>query len=164
MAIMPLLPLPPPPILLASMIFCALLAGALRAILCCSRVISRWKRPGPVPVRQSARMNRYLTLRPVRSTVPASCGAVDASAVVNESEAEQLQPYGVPTLVITQGAAGAAGSRWPAPVLRLPPPRPPNTTGAGDAFLAVMLASALRRGVAPDALALAHASRAAAIT
>ncbi|SUQ58668.1 ribokinase [Raoultella terrigena] len=39
-----------------------------------------------------------------------------------------------------------------------------DTTGAGDTFLAVMLASALRRGVAPDALALAHASRAAAIT
>ncbi|WP_258960695.1 PfkB family carbohydrate kinase, partial [Klebsiella pneumoniae] len=28
-------------------------------------------------------------------------------AVVNESEAELLQPYGVKTLVITQGAAGA---------------------------------------------------------
>ncbi|MDP0902274.1 ribokinase, partial [Klebsiella pneumoniae] len=28
-------------------------------------------------------------------------------AVVNESEAELLQPYGVITLVITQGAAGA---------------------------------------------------------
>ncbi|PLO23901.1 ribokinase, partial [Klebsiella pneumoniae] len=39
-----------------------------------------------------------------------------------------------------------------------------DTTGAGDTFLAVMLASALLRGVAPDALALAHASRAAAIT
>ncbi|HIH6602345.1 TPA: PfkB family carbohydrate kinase, partial [Klebsiella michiganensis] len=39
-----------------------------------------------------------------------------------------------------------------------------DTTGAGDTFLAVMLASAILRGVAPDALALAHASRAAAIT
>lgn len=35
---------------------------------------------------------------------------------------------------------------------------------ARAAVLAVMLASALLRGVAPDALALAHASRAAAIT
>ena len=67
-------------------------------------------------------------------------------AVVNESEAELLQPYGVKTLVITQGAEAL------------------DTTGAGDTFLAVMLASALLRGVAPDALALAHASRAAAIT
>ncbi|EKQ6539234.1 ribokinase, partial [Klebsiella michiganensis] len=39
-----------------------------------------------------------------------------------------------------------------------------DTTGAGDTFLAVMLASAILRGIAPDALALAHASRAAAIT
>ncbi len=39
-------------------------------------------------------------------------------AVVNESEAELLQPYGVKTLVITQGAAGApAGPGGPASVL-----------------------------------------------
>ncbi|MGE0970877.1 PfkB family carbohydrate kinase [Klebsiella sp. WOUb02] len=86
-------------------------------------------------------------------------------AVVNESEAEQLQPYGVPTLVITQGAAGAwlvrAGQRRFSPAAAV---EALDTTGAGDTFLAVMLASALRRGVAPDGLALAHASRAAAIT
>ncbi|WP_404684669.1 PfkB family carbohydrate kinase [Raoultella terrigena] len=86
-------------------------------------------------------------------------------AVVNESEAEQLQPYGVPTLVITQGAAGAwlvrDGQRRFSPAAAA---EALDTTGAGDTFLAVMLASALRRGVAPDALALAHASRAAAIT
>nr|VUD35372.1 ribokinase [Raoultella sp. NCTC 9187] len=84
---------------------------------------------------------------------------------MNESEAEQLQPYGVPTLVITQGAAGAwlvrDGQRRFSPAAAA---EALDTTGAGDTFLAVMLASALRRGVAPDALALAHASRAAAIT
>ncbi len=86
-------------------------------------------------------------------------------AVVNESEAELLQPYGVKSLVITQGAAGAwlvqEGQRQFCPAV---PAEALDTTGAGDTFLAVMLASALLRGVAPDALALAHASRAAAIT
>ncbi len=85
--------------------------------------------------------------------------------MVNESEAELLQPYGVKTLVITQGAAGAwlvqEGQRQFCPAV---PAEALDTTGAGDTFLAVMLASALLRGVAPDALALAHASRAAAIT
>ncbi len=86
-------------------------------------------------------------------------------AVVNESEAELLQPYGVKTLVITEGAAGAwlvqKGQRHFCPAVRT---EVLDTTGAGDTFLAVMLASALLRGVAPDDLALAHASRAAAIT
>ncbi|CAI2036861.1 Ribokinase [Serratia ficaria] len=86
-------------------------------------------------------------------------------AVVNESEAELLQPYGVKTLVITRGAAGAwllrEGQRQFCSAL---PVEALDTTGAGDTFLAVMLASALLRGVAPDGLALAHASRAAAIT
>ncbi|EFE97977.1 PfkB family carbohydrate kinase [Serratia odorifera] len=86
-------------------------------------------------------------------------------AVVNESEAELLQPYGVKTLVITQGAAGAwlirDGLRHFCPATSV---EALDTTGAGDTFLAVMLASALLRGVEPDDLALAHASRAAAIT
>ena len=86
-------------------------------------------------------------------------------AVVNESEAEHLNPYGVKTLVVTQGAAGAwlvqAGQRQFCPAV---PTEALDTTGAGDTFLAVMLASAILRGVEPDALALAHASRAAAIT
>lgn len=63
------------------------------------------------------------------------------------------------------GAAGAwlvqEGLRQFCPAV---PAEALDTTGAGDTFLAVMLASALLRGVAPDALALAHASRAAAIT
>ncbi|MBJ9999657.1 ribokinase [Erwinia sp. S38] len=86
-------------------------------------------------------------------------------AVVNESEAAELQPHGVTTLVITQGAAGAwlvsEGQRRFCPAVAA---EAVDTTGAGDTFLAVMLASALLRGVAPDTLALTHASRAAAIT
>ena len=64
-----------------------------------------------------------------------------------------------------EGAAGAwllqEGQRRFCPAV---PAEALDTTGAGDTFLAVMLASALLRDVAPDALALAHASRAAAIT
>lgn len=86
-------------------------------------------------------------------------------AVVNESEAELLQPEGVKTLIITQGATGAwlvrDGQRQFCPAT---PAEALDTTGAGDTFLAVMLASALLRGVQPDTLALDHASRAAAIT
>lgn len=85
-------------------------------------------------------------------------------AVVNESEAELLQPYGVKTLVITRAPLARlvqAGQRQFCPAV---PAEALDTTGAGDTFLAVMLASALLRGVAPDDLALAHASRAAAIT
>ncbi|MEB5974276.1 PfkB family carbohydrate kinase [Pantoea dispersa] len=86
-------------------------------------------------------------------------------AVVNQPEADLLQPAGVNTLVITQGAAGALLMRGNQRVFC-----PANTvaavdtTGAGDTFLAVLLASALLRGVAPDRLALQHASAAAAIT
>ena len=86
-------------------------------------------------------------------------------AVVNQPEADLLQPAGVNTLVITQGAAGALLMRGNQRVFC-----PANTvaavdtTGAGDTFLAVLLASSLLRGVAPDLLALQHASAAAAIT
>lgn len=86
-------------------------------------------------------------------------------AVVNQLEAELLRPAGVNHLVITQGAQGA----WlitdsdkcfsPASTVRAV-----DSTGAGDTFLGVMLASALLRGVPPDELALRHASLAAAIT
>ncbi|ROR13736.1 PfkB family carbohydrate kinase [Erwinia sp. JUb26] len=86
-------------------------------------------------------------------------------AVVNESEAAELQPQGLKTLVITEGAAGAwlvsEDQRRFCPAVAA---EAVDTTGAGDTFLAVMLASALLRGVLPDPLALAHASRAAAIT
>lgn len=86
-------------------------------------------------------------------------------AVVNQLEADLLKPAGVKILVVTQGAAGAwlfSGSRRQfCPAM---PVQATDTTGAGDTFLAVMLASALLRGVEPDRLALQHASAAAAIT
>lgn len=86
-------------------------------------------------------------------------------AVVNQHEADLLHPTDVHTRVVTQGASGAElfqrGQRifCPAtPVLAV------DSTGAGDTFLAVLLASTLLRGVEPDPLALHHASAAAAIT
>lgn len=86
-------------------------------------------------------------------------------AVVNQSEAEQLRPDGVPTVVVTKGAEGAwlyhGNQHQFCPAIRA---QALDTTGAGDTFLAVMLASALLRGVLPDRLALTHASKAAAMT
>ncbi|EJL88459.1 PfkB family carbohydrate kinase [Pantoea sp. GM01] len=86
-------------------------------------------------------------------------------AVVNQLEADLLQPAGINTLVITQGAAGVwlitDAQRLFCPAT---PVQAVDSTGAGDTFLAVLLASSLLRGVQPDALALRHASQAAAIT
>lgn len=101
---------------------------------------------------------------PVHAGFSACWPLVDI-AVVNQHEARQLHPEAVKTLVVTHGSAGVwliQGDRrefCPAtPVEAL------DTTGAGDTFLAVMLASALRRQVQIDKLALTHASQAAAIT
>lgn len=86
-------------------------------------------------------------------------------AVVNQLEEEVLTPTGVNTLVMTQGAQGAwlitDSTRCFCPAATV---QAVDSTGAGDTFLAVLLASALLRGVEPDALALQHASQAAAIT
>ena len=86
-------------------------------------------------------------------------------AVVNQHEAELLHPTGVNTLVITQGAAGAEIFRQNQQLFcPAMPVQAVDSTGAGDTFLAVLLASALLRNVEPDVLALQQASAAAAIT
>lgn len=86
-------------------------------------------------------------------------------AVLNQHEAALLKPEGVKTLVVTHGSQGA--------LLKTPdneafcpaiPVSAVDSTGAGDTFLAVMLASALLRHTEIDKLALTHASQAAAIT
>lgn len=86
-------------------------------------------------------------------------------AVMNQTEAAQLQPEGVKTLVITHGSRGVwlttAEQQLHCPA---EPVQAVDSTGAGDTFLAVMLASALLRQLPIDKLALTHASRAAAIT
>ena len=93
------------------------------------------------------------------------------SAFVNEGEAEALGGVeamlsaGVTDVVLTLGGKGAALIRQaeradvsaePCTVL--------DTTGAGDCFMAVALASAALRNGSLDARALGHAARAAAYT
>ncbi len=79
--------------------------------------------------------------------------------------AQRLLNDGVGTLVMTRGGDGALlfvnGQRHH---VAAAPCRVVDTTGAGDTFLAVMLASSLRRGVPVDTVALRHAVAAAAIT
>lgn len=88
-------------------------------------------------------------------------------AVVNQGEAALLAPVLPPhaSLITTLGAAGARLQRdqqcWQVAAVTA---EVIDTTGAGDTFLAVMLASSLLRQTPPDALALRHATEAAAIT
>ncbi|MFD0982623.1 PfkB family carbohydrate kinase [Tropicimonas aquimaris] len=93
------------------------------------------------------------------------------SAFVNEGEAEALGGVeailaaGVTDVVLTLGGQGAALIRQDG---RIDVPAEPctvvDTTGAGDCFMAVALASAALRGCPLDARALGHAARAAAHT
>lgn len=79
---------------------------------------------------------------------------------------------GVPTVVITLGAAGAFVShddpaRWGdvRAAYRVPAARvqPRDTTGAGDAFSGSLAAALAQRGEAPFATAIAHATRVAGL-
>ncbi|WP_232829487.1 PfkB family carbohydrate kinase, partial [Tropicimonas sp. IMCC34043] len=90
---------------------------------------------------------------------------------LNAGEAEltggtaRLRQAGVAQVVLTRGPQGAvlvdaAGTTEVAAV----PADPVDTTGAGDCFLGVALASAGLRGVPLDARALRHAAAAAALT
>lgn len=101
---------------------------------------------------------------PVKAAFAELWSLVDI-AVLNQHEAALLKPEGVKTLVVTHGSQGA--------LLKTPdneafcpaiPVTAVDSTGAGDTFLAVMLASALLRHTEIDKLALTHASQAAAIT
>lgn len=90
---------------------------------------------------------------------------------VNEGEAADLggsaeiMRAGVAAIVVTLGARGAkllgTGGAVEVPAQ---PCAVVDTTGAGDCFMAVALASAALRGVALDARALRHAAQAAAWT
>lgn len=93
------------------------------------------------------------------------------TAFVNEGEAEALGgtdallAAGAGEVVLTLGGQGAAliraGTRVDVPAQ---PVSVVDTTGAGDCFMAVALASAALRGVTLDGWALAHATAAAAHT
>ncbi len=115
-----------------------------------------------------ARRKKMVTVfnpSPVKSAFSDLWPLVDI-AVVNEHEAQLLSPDPAITRVVeTRGPQGAR-LRYQQQSFHVDavPTTVIDTTGAGDTFLAVMLASALLRGTYPDALALLHASRAAALT
>lgn len=95
----------------------------------------------------------------------AACWSLVDIAVANQHEAQQLQPDAVNTVVTTLGSAGVWLTQGDQRIFcPAHPADAVDTTGAGDTFLAVMLASAILREGDIDALALAHASQAAALT
>jgi ribokinase len=107
---------------------------------------------------------------PLRTFLGALWPLVDI-VCLNRGEAEALggtdalRAAGVGTVVLTLGAAGSVLLRRGEDV-RVPAHPGPviDPTGAGDSFLAAALASAARRGVPLDALALSHGARAATLT
>lgn len=115
-------------------------------------------------------MRTALNPSPMQPFAGALLGLVD-TVFVNEGEADLLG--GVAAIlaakagevVLTRGGRGAALCR---PDITAEVPAHPcevvDTTGAGDCFMAVSLASAALRGVPLDPRALRHAARAAAHT
>lgn len=82
-----------------------------------------------------------------------------------EDAARKLLSTGVREVVLTFGGDGAMLATG-AGIIRVPaaPCDVVDTTGAGDTFMAVALASAALRGTGLDRAAIEHATRAAAIT
>ncbi|MGP9804871.1 PfkB family carbohydrate kinase [Paracoccus sp. NSM] len=115
-------------------------------------------------------MRTALNPSPLQDYVRVLWPLVDC-AFVNEDEAallggaEALRDQGVSQVVLTLGARGAVllrgGDRIEVPAQ---PCEVVDTTGAGDCFMAVALASSALRGVALDARALRHAAAASAWT
>lgn len=91
--------------------------------------------------------------------------ALALTGASGEAAAAVLHARGVRDVVLTLGAEGALLSGGGAP-LRVPavPTNAVDTTGAGDTFMGVALASAFLRSTRLDELALIHAARASALT
>ena len=131
--------------------------------------------------------NLVIALNP-SPLVPWLADAISRVQIVfaNEAEAEELTgecgdaavrallASGAEQVIVTRGAAGSVlGTRhgfndmhgdFRLVTVAAEPIEVVDTTGAGDTFMAVALASAARRGVSIDEIALLHAARAAAIT
>jgi ribokinase len=114
---------------------------------------------------------------PLRPSFPALWPLVDIAflnagearaltGVEEQAAATALHAHGISEVVVTLGAAGALLSRRGDVPIRVAavPAGAVDTTGAGDTFMAVALASALLRSTRLDELALVHASRASALT
>jgi ribokinase len=107
---------------------------------------------------------------PMQSFAGSLLDLVD-SVFVNEGEArmlggvEAIMSAGAGEVVLTLGSRGAALIRHGGRVdVAAHPCSVVDTTGAGDCFMGVALASAALRGVNLDAAALRHGARAAAYT
>ncbi|MGN7772031.1 ribokinase [Phyllobacterium sp. 22552] len=82
-----------------------------------------------------------------------------------EAAAKYLLQKGIQEVVLTLGSEGALlVNRRETIVVAASPGMVVDTTGAGDTFMSVALASSLKRGCQLDRKALEHASQAAAIT
>jgi ribokinase len=107
---------------------------------------------------------------PLRGPVSEELWPFVDAAFLNAGEAqalggpEALRARGAACVVVTLGARGAvmAGPEGEV-VVPAVPALVVDPTGAGDAFMAVSLASGIRRGVTLDACALHHGARAAAL-
>ncbi len=107
---------------------------------------------------------------PLRGPVPEGLWPLVDVAFLNAGEAqalggvEALRALGAACVVVTRGALGAV-MHGPGGEVAVPavPAAAVDPTGAGDAFMAVSLASALRRAAALDGRALRHGARAAAL-
>ncbi|MVA25026.1 ribokinase (plasmid) [Agrobacterium vitis] len=83
----------------------------------------------------------------------------------SETAAQCLRDAGVGTVIITLGGKGAIlADRTGTTTIPAVRSVVVDTTGAGDTFMAVTLASSSLRHVMPDGLALRHAAQAASIT
>ncbi|MDX8492517.1 ribokinase [Mesorhizobium sp. VK22B] len=91
--------------------------------------------------------------------------ALALTGASGEAAAAVLHARGVRDVVLTLGADGALLSGGGAPLrVAAMPASVMDTTGAGDTFMGVALASAFLRGARLDELALIHAARASALT
>ncbi|RTM10140.1 MAG: ribokinase [Hyphomicrobiales bacterium] len=91
--------------------------------------------------------------------------ALTLTGASGEAAAAVLHARGVRDVVLTLGADGALLSGDSAPLrVAAMPTNVVDTTGAGDTFMGVALASAFLRGTRLDELALVHAARASALT
>lgn len=84
----------------------------------------------------------------------------------NDAATEWLLQSGVRHVVLTLGGDGALLASQSEPIATIPAvsARAIDTTGAGDTFMAVALASAALRGVELDERAISHAAAASALT
>lgn len=108
----------------------------------------------------------FADLWPLADIVFLNCGEARAlTGLDGHDAARALLGKGVDAVALTLGAEGALLVTGEGAVaIPAVPAAVADTTGAGDTFMAVALASAMLRGVRLDRRAIEHAARAAAVT